>query len=92
MNDDRPWTCRRPGRSRGSSVPGAGPRANERLRDRTKADYLQAKIETAFGDLPLDALDDPRVTFSIGGAATRPNPPSALEHFADSGQRSLHVR
>jgi len=34
----------------------------ERLRDRTKADYLQAKIETACGDLPLDALDDPRVT------------------------------
>jgi len=24
--------------------------------DRTKADYLQAKIETAFGDLPLDAV------------------------------------
>jgi integrase len=36
----------------------------KKLRERTKADYLQqiAKIEIAFGDLPLDALNDPRVT------------------------------
>ncbi len=34
------------------------------LRPRTKADYQQhiAKIEEKFGDLPLAALDDPRVT------------------------------
>lgn len=34
------------------------------LRERTRADYLKqiAKIEAAFGDLPLAALDDPRVT------------------------------
>ena len=34
------------------------------LRERTRADYLKqiAKVETAFGDLPIDALDDPRVT------------------------------
>jgi hypothetical protein len=34
------------------------------LRQRTQSDYLKqiSKIETAFGDLPLDALDDPRVT------------------------------
>lgn len=34
------------------------------LQPRTKADYLQhiARIETAFGDLPLAALDDARVT------------------------------
>ena len=33
-------------------------------RERTQADYRKqiAKIEAAFGDLPLDALDDPRVT------------------------------
>jgi hypothetical protein len=49
------------GRSRGVSVPWCRSKGHERLRDRTKADYL-AKIETAFGDLPLDALDDPRVT------------------------------
>ena len=34
------------------------------------------------GCRPLDALDDPRATLSIGGAATRPNSPSTLEHFA----------
>ncbi len=35
-----------------------------RLRERTQSDYLKdiAKIETEFGDLPLDALEDPRVT------------------------------
>jgi integrase len=35
-----------------------------RLGERTKSDYLKdlAKIEREFGDLPLDALDDPRVT------------------------------
>ena len=34
------------------------------LRERTRADYLKqiAKVESAFGDLPVDALDDPRVT------------------------------
>jgi integrase len=34
------------------------------LRDRTKADYLKqiAKIERTFGDLPLAALEDPKVT------------------------------
>jgi len=34
------------------------------LKPRTKADYLQhiARIENAFGDLPLTALDDARVT------------------------------
>ena len=34
------------------------------LRDRTKADYQKqiAKIEPAFGDLPLAALNDPKVT------------------------------
>ncbi len=34
------------------------------LRERTRADYSKqiAKIEAAFADLPLDALDDPRVT------------------------------
>jgi integrase len=34
------------------------------LRDRTKADYQKqiAKIELAFGDLPLAALNDPKVT------------------------------
>jgi integrase len=34
------------------------------LRPRTRVDYLQhiARIETAFGDLPLAALDDARVT------------------------------
>jgi integrase len=34
------------------------------VRDRTKADYLKqiAKIERAFGDLPLAALDEPAVT------------------------------
>jgi len=34
------------------------------LRERTRADYLKqiGKIEVAFGDLPIDALDDPRVT------------------------------
>ena len=33
-------------------------------RERTQSDYRKqiAKIESAFGDLPLDALDDPRVT------------------------------
>jgi integrase len=33
-------------------------------RERTQSDYLKqiAKIEAAFGDLPLDALDDPRIT------------------------------
>lgn len=33
-------------------------------RDRTKADYHKqiAKIEVAFGDLPMAALDDPRIT------------------------------
>jgi integrase len=45
----------------------AGFKASEefkKLRERTKSDYLKqiAKIEIAFGDLPLDALDDPRVT------------------------------
>ena len=36
----------------------------EKLEPRTKADYLQhiARIETKFGDLPLAALDDARVT------------------------------
>ena len=36
----------------------------DKLRDRTKHDYLQqiAKIEVQFGDLPLSALDDARVT------------------------------
>jgi integrase len=36
----------------------------KRLRQRTASDYLKhiAKIELAFGDLPLDALDDPRVS------------------------------
>ena len=36
----------------------------DKLRDRTKHDYLQqiAKIEVKFGDLPLSALDDARVT------------------------------
>jgi integrase len=35
-----------------------------RLRDRTKHDYERqiAKIEVEFGDLPIAALDDPRVT------------------------------
>jgi integrase len=35
-----------------------------KLRDRTRRDYAKilAKIEIAFGDLPLAALDDPRVT------------------------------
>jgi integrase len=35
-----------------------------RLRDRTKRDYSKqiVKVENAFGDLPLAALDDPRVT------------------------------
>jgi integrase len=35
-----------------------------RLRARTKSDYLKliAKIEVTFGTLPLDALEDPRVT------------------------------
>ena len=34
------------------------------LRERTRADYLQqiSKIESAFGDLPLDALEDLRVS------------------------------
>ena len=34
------------------------------LRERTKSDYLKqiAKIERAFGDLPLAALSDPKVT------------------------------
>jgi integrase len=34
------------------------------VRDRTKDDYMKqlAKIERAFGDLPLDALDDPLVS------------------------------
>jgi integrase len=34
------------------------------VRDRTKADYMKqlAKIERAFGDLPIAALDEPRVT------------------------------
>jgi hypothetical protein len=34
------------------------------LEPRTQRDYLRhvARIETEFGDLPLDALDDPRVT------------------------------
>ncbi|MGH6804053.1 MAG: tyrosine-type recombinase/integrase [Methyloceanibacter sp.] len=34
------------------------------VRDRTKADYLRqlAKIERAFGNLPIAALDDPKVT------------------------------
>jgi integrase len=34
------------------------------VRDRTKADYMKqlAKIERAFGDLPIDALDDPLVS------------------------------
>jgi hypothetical protein len=37
---------------------GARSKGHERLCDCTKADYLQqlAKIETAFGDLPLDAV------------------------------------
>ena len=36
----------------------------KKLRPRTQADYLQqlARIETAFGDLPLAALEDARVT------------------------------
>ena len=36
----------------------------EGLRDRTKSDYQKqiGKIERAFGDLPLAALDDPEVT------------------------------
>jgi integrase len=36
----------------------------EGLRERTKSDYLKqiAKIERAFGDLPLAALNDPKVT------------------------------
>jgi integrase len=48
------------------------------LRERTKADYLKqiAKIEADFGDLPLDALDDPRVTRDFldwrGGMASSP--------------------
>jgi hypothetical protein len=45
-----------------------------KLRDRTQADYLKqlSKIEAAFCDLPLDALDDPRVTtFSNGATAWR---------------------
>ena len=34
------------------------------LRERTQADYLKqiAKVEAEFGNLPLEALDDPRVT------------------------------
>jgi hypothetical protein len=38
--------------------------AFECLRERTKSDYLKqiAKIEQAFGDLPLAALDDAKVT------------------------------
>jgi integrase len=38
--------------------------AFDALRDRTKADYQKqiAKIERKFGDLPLAALDDPKVT------------------------------
>ena len=34
------------------------------LRDRTKSDYLKqiAKIERAFGDLPIAALDDPKIS------------------------------
>jgi integrase len=39
-------------------------RAFTSLRERTRADYSKqiAKIEAAFADLPLDALDDPRLT------------------------------
>jgi hypothetical protein len=33
-----------------------------KLKPRTKSDYLIAKIEIVFGTLPLDALDDARVT------------------------------
>lgn len=37
---------------------------NRRIRERTRADYLKqlAKIEAEFGDMPLAALEDPRVT------------------------------
>jgi integrase len=36
----------------------------KRLRERTAADYLKqiAKIEPAFGDMPIEALNDPRVS------------------------------
>jgi integrase len=59
-------TRRAPDRSSFHSII-AGYRASPefiKLKPRTKADYLQhiAKIETKFGDLPLTALEDARVT------------------------------
>ena len=46
------------------SSPTTSPQENLTLRDRTKADYQKqiAKIERAFGDLPLAALNDPEMT------------------------------
>lgn len=51
-------------RSRQSSPTISRPEDFDGLRDRSKADYQKhiASIEGAFGDLPLDALDDPKVT------------------------------